>query len=426
MSAPGPGVVRALLVLAFVLGLAPAATAGSLDLEIAGHEVPVEVFPAEGDRLVLWLPSEQGIPPRAGPLAERLAERGAEVWMADLHAGFFLPPGPYSLLGVPEGTVPALIREALERTDKKVYLMASGRTVPLALEGVRRWQVEDAGDGRLRGALLFHPKLYRRTPQGGEEGELLPVARATNVPVYLIQPTLSAASWRADRIVQALESGGSPVFLHRVAGVSDGFHVRPDATDAELEASRRLPQVLERALELLDEYGGAPPVAAPLPSEPGGIEPPSRTTLLSPYEGEPGAPPLSLPTLGGGTQRLADPTGRVVLVNFWATWCPPCVEEIPSLNRLYARLADEGLQILAVNVGESPEQVGRFLEDKPTAFPVLLDEDGRALRDWKVYAFPTTFAIDSQGRIRYAVYGAFDWDSDEVVRTLRGLMEGDG
>ena len=143
---------------------------------------------------------------------------------------------------------------------------------------------------------------------------------------------------------------------------------------------------------------------------------------MRPYTGTAQAPELALDDLSGRHQRLRDRRGRVVLVNFWASWCPPCVEELPSLSRLYGQLHPGGLEILAVDVGESADTVRQFLRDKPTGFPVLFDPDGTALRAWKVYAFPTSFILDASGRIRYSVFGAFDWQTPEVLDSLRRLM----
>ena len=110
-------------------------------------------------------------------------------------------------------------------------------------------------------------------------------------------------------------------------------------------------------------------------------------------------------------------------MNFWATWCPPCVEEIPSLERLYQKTKPRGLEILAVDVGETKEQMREFLKDKPITFPVLMDIDGSALKRWNVHAFPTTLILDRQHKIRYAGFGAFNWSGNEVLKTLEPLLQ---
>ncbi len=387
-----------------------------------GDDILVTVHAADGQRLILWLSSEFGPTARRTALAEAMAARGVEVWAPDLHAAWFLPVGRYSLNEVDPAAISALITEAMVGSDKDIYLMAEGRTTALALAAVRHWQRATDDTRRLRGLLTFSPKLYVRTPQGGGSAEFLPVTAASNLPVYLLQPEDSGAFWRIGSTLHQLEKGGAGVFLHRLPGVSDGFHARPEFTPAEQALTERLPQLLDQAMTQLDALGGTPSQPVPMAEAPHAPERPAGNALLRPYPTALQAPALQLPALDDSRRDLADLRGRVVLVNFWATWCPPCVEEIPSLQRLYRRLHAEGLEILAVDVGESAESMRDFLRDKPIDFPVLMDQDGAALRRWGIYAFPTTLVLDRRHRIRYAVFGAFDWSSDEVVDTLTPLL----
>jgi len=146
---------------------------------------------------------------------------------------------------------------------------------------------------------------------------------------------------------------------------------------------------------------------------------------LKPYAGDPAPPPLALADLAGTIHQLAEYRSRVVLVNFWASWCPPCVHELPSMQRLAQRLQGRPFTILAVDMGESEADVRRFLEEEVQVdFTVLLDGDGSALREWKVFAFPTSFVIGPDGRIRYALFGALDWDAPEVIAKITGLLPG--
>ncbi|HEX9627727.1 MAG TPA: TlpA disulfide reductase family protein [Acidiferrobacterales bacterium] len=146
---------------------------------------------------------------------------------------------------------------------------------------------------------------------------------------------------------------------------------------------------------------------------------------LKPYTGDPRPAPLSLRELNGDTRQLADFRGRVVLVNFWATWCPPCIKEMPSMQRLHERFAERGFAVLAVNMGETEAEVRAFLTRVPVSFPILLDADGVALKAWKVFAFPTSYVVDADGRIRLAVFGEVDWDAPEVIAKIEALLPAD-
>ncbi len=134
------------------------------------------------------------------------------------------------------------------------------------------------------------------------------------------------------------------------------------------------------------------------------------------------APPLALHTLAGERVDLGELRGKVVLVNFWATWCPPCRHEMPSMQRLSEKLAGRPFTLLGVNVGETPAQVEAFLKLVPVSFPIVLDEKGRHLNAWQVFAFPTSYLVDKQGRIRYGLYGSIEWDEPEAVGVIEGLL----
>jgi len=132
-------------------------------------------------------------------------------------------------------------------------------------------------------------------------------------------------------------------------------------------------------------------------------------------------PALKLPDAEGRSHALADWKGKTVVVNFWATWCEPCREEMPSLDRLKGRLAGKSFDVIAVNVGESPERVARFTREVPVAFPIVYDRDGATAKVWKVRGYPTSYVIGPDGRIRYYFVGELDWSSDEVVRAIEGV-----
>ena len=143
---------------------------------------------------------------------------------------------------------------------------------------------------------------------------------------------------------------------------------------------------------------------------------------LKPWSGGATTPPLALRDLQGREHRLADYSGKVVLLNFWATWCEPCREEMPSMQRLQDKLAGKPFAVIAVNFGEGAPRVNEFLKKVPVRFTVLLDRDTSTATAWKVKVLPTTLVLDPQQRIRYSVVGDLEWDSQSVEDTIKKLL----
>ena len=125
---------------------------------------------------------------------------------------------------------------------------------------------------------------------------------------------------------------------------------------------------------------------------------------LKPWSGD-RTPPLELKDLSGRVHRLADYRGKVVLINFWATWCPPCRTEMPDIQAA-AQAHPDGLVVLAINNAEDAETVKRFAQQFNLTFPILLDSDGSVARKYGVQGLPTSFFIDRAGIVRAANMGA--------------------
>jgi peroxiredoxin len=144
---------------------------------------------------------------------------------------------------------------------------------------------------------------------------------------------------------------------------------------------------------------------------------------LMPVPGRPAAPDFELQDTEGQRHRLSDYRGRPVLINFWATWCPPCREEIPSMNRAWEKIRDEDIVMLAINVGEDEDTIFVFTADYPADFPVLLDRDGEVIGQWPVKGLPTTYIVDPEGRIAYRAIGGREWDDKGLLDALRALKK---
>jgi len=142
---------------------------------------------------------------------------------------------------------------------------------------------------------------------------------------------------------------------------------------------------------------------------------------LQPWTGGP-PPGLRLKDLGGRLHRLVDYRGSVVLVNFWATWCEPCRDEMPSMQRLKTKLAGRPFVVLAVNLGEPESRIRKFLSERKLGLTVLLDPGMRAAEAWNARILPASFVIGSDGRIRYHVIGGLDWSSKRVAAIVSNLV----
>jgi peroxiredoxin len=137
--------------------------------------------------------------------------------------------------------------------------------------------------------------------------------------------------------------------------------------------------------------------------------------------GTPEAPDFTLTDIEGTVHTLSSYRGRVVLVNFWATWCPPCREEMPAMQRAWEKLQDQNVALLAIDVGEDEDTIFEFTANYPVEFPLLMDLDSSVVQDWPVRGLPTTFIIDRRGRIIYRAIGAREWDSADMLETIRAL-----
>jgi peroxiredoxin len=137
------------------------------------------------------------------------------------------------------------------------------------------------------------------------------------------------------------------------------------------------------------------------------------------------APDFELPTLAGGFDGLDRYRGRVVFVNFWATWCTPCREEAPALQRLREALHGSGFEVLAVSIDEpgARQKVEGFAREFGLDFPILLDPERRVYGAYQAYGVPETFLIDKGGRVIERFIGPENWDDARFQRAIRRLIE---
>ena len=147
----------------------------------------------------------------------------------------------------------------------------------------------------------------------------------------------------------------------------------------------------------------------------------AASAQLPSWSGGP-APALRLLDLDGKEHALEAYRGKVVLINFWATWCEPCKEEMPSIERLRRSLEGRPFAVLAVNLAEPDSRVQRFLREVPLGFPVLMDRDTAAAKAWKARLLPATYIVGPDGRIRYSYLGELDWSREPVRKQIAELL----
>jgi thiol-disulfide isomerase/thioredoxin len=255
----------------------------------------------------------------------------------------------------------------------------------------------------------------------GHDAGYLPVVRATNIPLVILQASDANNRWYLDSLLDQLRSAGSPVYTVMLSGVRDLFYFQ-EHLDAEASAFSALPERMRRIVQLLDKTP-TPLTAAALPKTQTSDKHLGLNDKLKPYSGHVKPRSFQLPSVEGGPFAIDDYKGKVTVLNFWATWCPPCVEEIPSLNRLRQAMSGEAFDLISINYAETPEAIGSFLNKINVDFPVLIDAGGRESARWKVFTLPSTFVIGPDGSIQYGVNAAIEWDSPEVIQGLKGMMK---
>jgi len=424
-------VIRLILLIFILVGGLSAQAGFTLHMD-NGDQLDVETLNPDGDGpLFIWLINQYAEMRGPDALAKVLIERDAVIWRVDLLETLLLQRTNEAVRSLDGRAVAALLDEAVEQGHWPIVLVACDRmSVPL-LRGMRDWHKRAEDVMAVSGAVLFFPNLYRGTPVAGEEPELLGIAYATSMPVIIMQPELGTNRERLMQVLEALQSGGSPAFGWMIDGVRDYYLLHEEELQSEaFESMGPVPEAVREARDTTpDQLMAAARLLArtPRPEQPVPLDLAAEAPIVPAYG------LIERPRRPGPEYRLADARGpvhdhkenigRVTLVNFWATWCPSCVHEIPSMNRLAATYDPDDFAIVSFNYKESTDHVLAFMQQIPVEFPVLMDEDGAVSRRWGVFAFPSSFILDRQGQIRYSVNTAIEWDTDEVKAVIDRLLE---
>jgi len=407
-------------VLAVVL-LTPGAIQAQTEVNIPSSDdsdFTLTRFGANGDYLMLWIAPEYGLRAAHAELATRLAERGIEVWLVNLLENLFMTQNTLSqrqLNGAYAAELAALIHA---RTNKRIFLVGDSYAAATALRAARLVQQQQPATPWLAGAILFTPFTYASIPPLGQAPDFMPIVDATNIPLMIYQSRKSLTTVHFDELLSRLRAHGNPVYTKMLPNITSLFYDEPASPEMR-QSANSVAATLARLAPLLATH--AVPQQAIALAHDNATKASGIDIYLRPYEGNIRPGVIDLLDVDGQRFRRDNFSNKVTLINFWATWCPPCVEEIPSLNRLQQAMQGQPFELISINYAEDPVTVSAFMRKVNVEFPVLMDITGEYARRWNVITYPSTFVLDTRGVIRYGVNAAIAWDDAQVIERLSEL-----
>jgi thiol-disulfide isomerase/thioredoxin len=304
-------------------------------------------------------------------------------------------------------------------TGKKIAIVGDSYAAANALLGAHRWQGRNQAEPYLVGAILFSPYAYAYIPPLGLPPEYLPIVTSSNIPLMIYQAQNNGNAGEFEELLQKLRFNDSPIYTRKMPGIMSLFYTE-EPTSAMKAAAVPIPLSIKQMLPVLARHGTP---TSPLPIKQTSAAKSGIDIYLKEFLGESRPTAFTLSDINGNTIVKDNFAGKVTLVNFWATWCPPCIEEIPSLNRLQQKMEGWPFELISINYAEDRTTVIRFMEQVKVEFPVLLDSQGATAKQWRVIGYPSTFVIDRHGQMRYGVNAAIEWDAPELIQKLKRLID---
>ena len=383
----------------------------------SGDEITIEKFPAKGKYLMLWLAPEYGLREAHRSMAGMLANNNIEVWQSDILESLFLPLSSTSIKKLDGKHVADLIEYAHKITGKKIIVVGDSYASIVALQGANEWQTRKQTIPYLIGAILFTPNTYVSIPPLGQLPEYMPIISSTNIPIMIYQSQTSSNIGQFDSLVKKLQQHGNPVYTRLTPKIMSVFYER-EPTEAMKQKVRPLSTNIKKIIPVLEKHS-TPLKAIKLKKIANHKK--GTDSFLKQYKGTISPLAIHLKDAYGKPFDKKNYKGQITVVNFWATWCPPCVQEIPSLNRLKNKMKDYPFELISINYAEDKKTILEFMEKVNVEFPVLLDKDGSFAKKWNVIAYPSTFVIDKNGQIKYGVNAAIEWDSPALIKKIKSL-----
>ena len=374
---------------------------------------------ATGDYLIIWLAPEYGFRDGHRSMAQLLANSNIEVWQSNIVESLFLPQSAKALRQLDGRYTADLVEYAYSTTGKKVILVGDSYASINALIGAHQWQSRKQASPHLIGAILFSPYTYAYIPPLGLEPVFMPVIDATNIPLMIYQAKGSGNVNQLNKVVSRLQQHGNAVYSKFIPDVMSLFY---NATPTEVMEKHALTLVpnIKKMIKVLDRHE-VPTI--PVPLKPLLVSKSGIDIDLKEFKGD--IAPLSINLIDAHDKPYIrnDYTNKITVVNFWATWCAPCVEEIPSLNRLKEKMSGLPFELISINYAEEKQTINDFMETVNVEFPVLIDKDGAFAKQWNVISYPSTFIIGPDGKIKYGVNSAILWDDPDLIDRIKALLD---
>ncbi len=372
--------------------------------------------------LIIWVAPGYGTGQRAIDMSKRLSELGLETWHVDLAESLFLEKSTATMRKLDSKYLTGLIEYAHKKTKKRITLLTRSYGAIPVLKAARQWQLRHSTNKNfyLNGAILYSPELYSKVPALGLKPEFVSITEATNIPIMIFQGSKRGNRWQIKELLAKLEVGGAAVYFRLLKGVT-GLFYSGDNKVATLKQIDSMPGKILASIKLLSKT--KKPKQAAILKQQDKVPHKSLDIKLKAFKANPKPRTLELVDVFGKRYTKNNYKNKVTVINFWATWCPPCVQEIPSLNNLSKLMINEKFELISVNYGEDKETILNFMEKVNVDFPVLLDPSGKEASEWNVLVFPSTFVIAPDGKIKYGVNAAIHWDDPAVVKALKALLK---
>ncbi|MDH5395235.1 MAG: TlpA family protein disulfide reductase [Gammaproteobacteria bacterium] len=408
-----------LLHILLLLSLSPFSSANEISVQVsAADEITAEHYPGSGNNLIVWIAPEYGFRTGHRVLAEMLSKQGIEIWMVDMLDALFLPHNSTSIKNLRGKYVANIVEQAHNKTGKKIIVMGDSYASLSVLYGIHEWQEKEIKKNYLIGAILFSPYTYQSIPPLGQLPVYMPIISATNIPIMIYQAENNGNIGQFNTLVKKLQQHGNPVYTRITPKVMSIFY-REEVSAEMREQLQPLPLNIKKMISILKSHPFPQKV---IPLKHIGENKTGIDTSIKNYTGAFSPHAIHLFDAHGNKVNVASYKGKVTIVNFWATWCPPCVEEIPSLNRLKEKMKGHNFELISINYAEDKQTIIDFMKKVNVEFPVLLDPNGEFAKKWNVLAYPSTFIIDKNGKIKYGVNAAIIWDSPEVIIKIKSLL----